>query len=87
MFMVLAVFGTGVVYWVYARAQQLIDVSMLAILLCTIPVFAVGFAYFLLREPVTAQLVEGGVVILIGIILIGTEKTANSEKAAQASTG
>ena len=83
MFMVLAVFGTGVVYWVYARAQQLIDVSMLAILLCTIPVFAVGFAYFLLREPVTAQLVGGGVVILVGIILIGTEKTANSEKAIQ----
>ena len=52
MFIVLAIFGTGVVYWVYARAQQLIDVSMLAILLCTIPVFAVAFAYFLLREPV-----------------------------------
>ena len=74
MFVVLAVFGTGVVYWVYARAQELIDVSVLSILLCTIPVFAVAFAYLLLREALTVQLVAGGAVILAGIVVVATEK-------------
>jgi drug/metabolite transporter (DMT)-like permease len=83
MFIVLTVFGTGVVYWIYARAQELVDVSVLSILLCTIPIFAVLFAYALLREPVTLQLVGGGVVILSGIVLIATEQTAVVEKSAE----
>ena len=33
-----------------------IDISVLSILLCTIPVFAVVFAYAILREPMTVQL-------------------------------
>jgi drug/metabolite transporter (DMT)-like permease len=82
MFIVLAVFGTSVVYWVYARAQELVDVSVLSILLCTIPVFAVVFAYALLRETVTLQLAGGGTVILAGIALIATERTAVEEKQA-----
>jgi drug/metabolite transporter (DMT)-like permease len=73
MFIVLTVLGTGLVYWVYGRAQQLVDVSLLAIVLCTIPVFAVAFAYAFLGEPVTGQLVVGGTVILAGILLIATE--------------
>ena len=77
MFIVLAIFGTTVVYWIYARAQELIDVSVLSMLLCTIPVFAVAFAYVLLREPVTSKLVEGGTIILAGILLIATEKSAS----------
>jgi drug/metabolite transporter (DMT)-like permease len=77
MFIVLAIFGTTVVYWIYARAQELIDVSVLSMLLCTIPVFAVAFAYVLLREPVTLKLVEGGAVILAGILLIATETSAS----------
>jgi len=79
MFLVLAVFGTSVVYWIYARAQELIDVSVLSILLCTIPIFAVVLAYLLLQEPITAKLVEGGGVILSGIILIATEKAATRD--------
>jgi len=69
----LAVLGTGVVYWIYARAQELVDVSVLSILLCTIPLFAVGFAYLFLNETVDAQLIAGGVVILMGILVIATE--------------
>jgi drug/metabolite transporter (DMT)-like permease len=83
MFVVLTVFGTGVVYWVYARAQEMIDVSVISILLCTIPIFAVLFAYLLLKEPVTMQLVTGGMVILAGIVLIATEKAAVTNKTAQ----
>jgi drug/metabolite transporter (DMT)-like permease len=74
MFIVLAVFGTGVVYWIYGRAQESIDISVLSMLLCTIPVFAVVFAYVLLHEPITMQLSVGGGVILAGILTIATER-------------
>jgi len=80
MFSVLTVFGTGVVYWIYARAQELIDVSVLSVLLCTIPIFAVAFAYAFLREPLTFQLAAGGAVILGGIVLIANEQTVVAEK-------
>ena len=80
MFSVLTVFGTGVVYWIYARAQELIDVSVLSILLCTIPIFAVAFAYVLLHEPLTFQLAAGGAIILGGIVLIANEQTVVAEK-------
>jgi drug/metabolite transporter (DMT)-like permease len=83
MFIVLTVFGTGVVYWVYGRAQEMIDVSVLSILLCSIPVFAVLFAYLLLKEPMTLQLAAGGMVILSGIVVIATEKAGVQEKTAQ----
>jgi drug/metabolite transporter (DMT)-like permease len=75
MFIVLAVLGTGIVYWVYARAQQLADVSLLSIVLCTIPVFTVAFAYVFLHEAVTHHLILGGVVILAGILLVATTDT------------
>jgi drug/metabolite transporter (DMT)-like permease len=76
MFVVLTVFGTNVVYWIYARAQDLVEVSILSILLCTIPVFAVLFAYGLLHEPLTVQLFTGGTVIIAGIVVIATERAA-----------
>jgi drug/metabolite transporter (DMT)-like permease len=74
MFIVLATFGTSVVYWIYARAQQLVDVSVLSILLCAIPVFAVVFAYLLLRETLSLQLFGGGAIIVAGIAVIATER-------------
>ncbi len=73
MFVILTVFGTNAVYWIYARAQELIEVSVLSILLCTIPVFAVLFAYALLREPLNLPLLIGGAVIVAGIAVIATE--------------
>jgi drug/metabolite transporter (DMT)-like permease len=79
MFIVLAVFGTAVVYWIYGRAQELIDISVLSILLCTIPVFAVVFAYAILQEPMTTQLIAGGAVILAGIVMIATERKTAPE--------
>src|SRR5438094_2856579 len=75
MFVILTLFGTNAVYWIYARAQELIEVSVLSILLCTIPVFAVLFAYALLNERLTAQSFAGGAVIIAGIAVIATEKT------------
>ena len=72
MFAILTIFGTNAVYWIYGRAQELIEVSVLSILLCAIPVFAVLFAYALLNERLTVQSFAGGTVIMA---VIATEKT------------
>ncbi len=74
MLLVLTLLGTGLVYFVYARAQQMIDVSVLAVLLCSIPIFAIGFAYLLLGEPVSARLGAGALTVISGIVILGTEK-------------
>jgi len=73
MFIVLATFGTSVVYWIYARAQELVDVSVLSMLLCAIPLFAVLFAYVFLRETLTLQSAGGGAIIIAGIVVIATD--------------
>ena len=76
MFAILTIFGTNAVYWIYGRAQELIEVSVLSILLCAIPVFAVVLAYIFLNERLTVQSFAGGAVIIAGIAVIATEKTA-----------
>jgi O-acetylserine/cysteine efflux transporter len=79
MLVILIVFGTGLVYWVYARSQELIDVSVLAVLLCSIPVFTVLFSYALLGEPLTRRLAVGGAIVVAGIVVIALEKGVESE--------
>ena len=82
MLVLLAVVCTGLVYFVYAQAQDLIDVSALAILLCSIPIFTVIFAYLLLGEPLTSRVVLGGIIVLMGIVIIATERDAVPDAAA-----
>jgi len=74
MLAVLVLLCTAAVYLIYARAQQLVDVSVLAIVLAAIPVFAVLFAWLLLDEPLTRRVLLGGAVILAGVLLIATER-------------
>ena len=71
---VLILICTAAVYLIYARAQQLVDVSVLAIVLAAIPVFAVLFAWLLLDEPLTRRVLLGGAVILGGVLAIATER-------------
>ena len=75
MLIVLTVFGTNVVYWIYARAQDFIDISLLAILLCTMPIFTVLFAFAFLDELVTMRLLIGGAIIISGIAVIAMERS------------
>jgi drug/metabolite transporter (DMT)-like permease len=70
---VLIVLCTLTVYLVYARSQELVDVSVLAIVLTSIPVFAVAFSRLLLGESISPQVVAGGGVIVAGVLLIATE--------------
>lgn len=87
MLVILIVLGTSLVYWVYAWAQELIDVSVLAVLLCSIPVFAVLFAYGFLGEPLTRRLVLGGLLVIAGIVVIAAEPGVAPEAAPQIDEG
>ncbi len=47
---------------------------MLAVVLASIPVFAVASAWMVLGEPITARVLVGGAVILVGVVLISVER-------------
>ena len=72
---VLAFACTGLVYLVYARSQEYLDLTVLTIVLAVIPVFAVGFAWLLLGEPVSPRIIGGGVTVLTGVLLVATERS------------
>jgi drug/metabolite transporter (DMT)-like permease len=73
MLLTLTLLCTAAVYWLYARSQELLEVSALAIVLTTIPVFAVLFSRLILAEPISMRIAAGGGVILAGVLLIATE--------------
>lgn len=62
------------VYLVYARCQELVDVSVLAIVIASIPIFALGFAWLLLGETITSRVIAGGVAVFLGVLLIATDQ-------------
>lgn len=64
---------TAGVYLVYARAQRLLDVSVLALLLTGIPVFNLAFASLLLAEAITPRLLVATGLILAGVTAIALE--------------
>ena len=74
---VLVVLCTVAVYIVYARCQELVDVSALAVVLASIPIFAVAFAWFVLGEPLSGRIVAGGTAVLAGVLIIAAERPAD----------
>jgi len=74
MFVVLIVLCTIAVYGVYGRSQELVDVSVLAIVLASIPVFTVALAWPLLGEAISLRTLWGGAAILAGVLVISTER-------------
>jgi len=74
MFVVLLVLCTIAVYWLYGRSQELVDVGVLAIVLASIPVFAVALAWLLLGEAISLGTLAGGAVIFAGVLVIATER-------------
>jgi drug/metabolite transporter (DMT)-like permease len=67
---VLAFACTAMVYALYARAQRLVDVSVLAVVLCALPIFVIGFASLLLAEPLTMPVVGGALLVTAGIVVV-----------------
>jgi O-acetylserine/cysteine efflux transporter len=72
----LVVLCTVAVYVVYARSQELLDLSALAIVLTAIPVFAVALAWLLLGETISARAAAGGAVVVAGVLLVASERPA-----------
>ena len=75
MLLALILLCTITVYLVYARSQELVAVSTLAIVLATIPVFAVAFAHLLLGEALSSTIAGSALVILAGIVTIATDRS------------
>lgn len=65
------------VYFVYARCQELVDVSVLAVVIASIPIFAVVFAWLLLGEDITPRVIGGGAAVFGGVLLIATHAAGN----------
>jgi drug/metabolite transporter (DMT)-like permease len=73
---VLVVLCTAAVYVVYARCQELVDVSVLAVVIGSIPIFALIFAWLILGEPFSDRILIGGAGVLAGVLVISTERPA-----------
>ncbi len=69
----LVLFCTVGVYGVYARAQQCLEVSVLAVLLSAIPVFNLIFAAVLLGESLTATRLIATALVIAGVAMIARE--------------
>lgn len=65
----LAVVCTGIAYILYFRLLSRVGPSKTLAVTYLIPVFGVLWGHFLLREPITASMVAGCTVILIGTTL------------------
>lgn len=70
---VLTLLCTCSVYIVYARAQQLVEVSALAVLLSSIPLFSLFFARIVLGERLSSPVLAGAALVITGIVVIALE--------------
>jgi drug/metabolite transporter (DMT)-like permease len=68
---------TVAVYVVYARCQELVGISVLAIVIATIPLFAIGFAWLLLGEAISQRVLIGGAAVFAGVLVIATDQRSD----------
>jgi drug/metabolite transporter (DMT)-like permease len=61
------------VYLIYARTQELLELTVLTTVLASIPIFTVGFAWYIAGEPVSPRLLTGGLAIAAGIAITARE--------------
>jgi drug/metabolite transporter (DMT)-like permease len=74
----LTVFCTIAVYVAYARSQELLDVSVLAVVLTSIPLFAIVLAYIVLGESISWRSAAGAVLVVAGVLVIASERPAST---------
>jgi O-acetylserine/cysteine efflux transporter len=70
----LIVLCTFAVYVVYARSQELLDVSVLAVVLTSIPIFAIALAWLFLGESISPRAALGGIAIVVGVLVLAGER-------------
>jgi drug/metabolite transporter (DMT)-like permease len=78
---------TIAVYFIYARCQELVGVSVLAIVIASIPLFAIGFAWLLLGEAISQRVLLGGAAVFAGVLIIAMDRrsAASSDVVAERS--
>ncbi len=65
----LGILATGLAYFWYYQAIQVIGASRSGIFINTVPVFAVIMGYLLLDEPIHLSLLAGGLMVVTGVYL------------------
>lgn len=65
----LGVLATGLAYFWYYEAIQVIGASRAGIFINTVPVFAVIMGFLILGEPIHASLITGGLMVITGVYL------------------
>jgi len=65
----MALFSGTIAYWLYQKAQELIEASEANIILYLSPIFTFPVAYFWLGEPITPLLIIGSVTIILGVLI------------------
>ena len=65
----LSIFCSVAAFLLYAYGLKDLDSGTAVNLLNFVPVFGVGFAFLILREPVSARQLLGGIVVIAGVAL------------------
>jgi drug/metabolite transporter (DMT)-like permease len=71
----MALFSGTLAYYLYQKAQKLIEVSEANIILYSSPLFTIPLSYFWLKEAITVPIIIGGLIIALGIIISETRST------------
>ncbi len=65
----MAIFSGTLAYYLYQKAQKLIEVSEANLILHLSPLFAIPLSYFWLKEVITLPFIVGGVIIALGVTI------------------
>ncbi|OXS63936.1 multidrug transporter [Bacillus sp. DSM 27956] len=66
----LGVFVSGIAYWYWAKALEVLDASKVSMFLYLEPVTTLIAAIFLLQEKIFLISILGGVIIIIGVVIV-----------------
>ena len=66
----LGVFVSGVAYWYWAKALEVLEASQVSVFLYLEPVATLVTAILLLQEKIIPVSILGGIIIIIGVILV-----------------
>jgi drug/metabolite transporter (DMT)-like permease len=65
----LGIFGTVVGFVWYYQGVERIGPTKAGLFINFVPIFAILFAFFILREAITASLIVGAVLVITGVYL------------------
>ncbi|AST90785.1 DMT family transporter [Sutcliffiella cohnii] len=66
----LGIFVSGVGYWYWGKALEVLEASKVSVFIYLEPIFTVIAAVILLHEKIKITSVTGGLIIIIGVILV-----------------